>query len=77
MGTKSSLVPKSTRDRDGDAHHDDITLFSLLKENYGLTFMITFIVLKKFPTRNEMNEMNEFSSWKRHEVSKVLYLNML
>ena len=77
MGTKCSLVPISTRVRDGDAHHDDITLFSLHKENYGLTFMITFIVLKKFPTRNEMNEMNEFSSWKRHEVSKVLYLNML
>jgi len=32
---------------------------------------------KNFPTRTEMNRMNEVSSWKRCEASKVCCLNML
>jgi len=42
-------------------------LFSLHKENHDSTYMIA---KRKFPTSNEVNEMNEKRSWKRYEVPK-------
>jgi|TARA_Y100000004_G_scaffold175831_1_gene215766 hypothetical protein len=67
MGAKCSLAPNSTRDRDDDASHDGFSLFSLHKENHDSTYMIA---KRKFPTSNEVNEMNEKRSWKRYEVPK-------
>jgi hypothetical protein len=64
MGRESSLLPSSTRVRDGDAHHDDIYFFTWQQVNYGLTFMITFNYKKTLLTKTDMNEVNEVCSWK-------------
>jgi len=40
--TRLTTSRLNTRVRDGDAHHDDIILFTRQRVNYGLTFMITF-----------------------------------
>jgi len=38
MGRESSLLPSSTRVRDGDAHHDDIYFFHLATGELWLNF---------------------------------------
>jgi hypothetical protein len=68
MGREGSPLPNSTRVRDGNGSLDDLSLFSLRKENYGSSYLITLIV-KKLQTKTEMNEVNEVCSWQRHEVS--------
>jgi len=75
MGTKGSPVPSSTRVRDGDAHHDDIIFFHPATGELWLHFHDNFFKKKIFLTKNDMNEMNEFCSWKRHEVSLMYVLS--